>query len=126
MFGALLDLFAASLACRNDAALPDGVDVRMMDFALFGEAVGLALGKAPGDFTRAYHENRSTHAQDIAQGDLMWEPLNAMLDGFGGAWARGLTGTRRTVEPFPTHHESQASSVSSGSTHQRLTKPSPS
>ena len=101
MLGALLDVLSSALAFRDQAALPEGVDVRMMDFALFGEAVGLAVKKEPGTFTRAFHANRVSHALDIAEGDLLWGPLNAMLDAQPGAT---FTGTMDEIRKAVSIH----------------------
>ena len=72
LFGVLLDLLSETLPNREVAQLPDGVDERMMDFALFGEAVRLTLGKEPGTFTKLYAANRAPHSKDIAECDLIW------------------------------------------------------
>jgi hypothetical protein len=80
MFGGLLQLLAAAIRELPRAELPTDVDVRMMDFARFGEAVGIVLGWEPGSFTRLYAANRATHARDIAQGDRIWPALLALLD----------------------------------------------
>ena len=61
-----------TLPNREVAQLPDGVDERMMDFALFGEAVRLTLGKEPGTFTKLYAANRAPHSKDIAECDFIW------------------------------------------------------
>ncbi len=55
LFGALLDLLVKTLAVLD--ATPAATEFRMADFARFGRAVAVALGKQPADFDKAYRLN---------------------------------------------------------------------
>ncbi len=56
IFGALLDLFAATLA-KLPTVKPKNLP-RMGDYARLGEAMYQVQGKRPGEFLALYHENR--------------------------------------------------------------------
>lgn len=55
LFGALLDLLARTLKLLPDT--PPSTEFRMADFAHFGRALAVALGKTPEDFDEAYRLN---------------------------------------------------------------------
>jgi hypothetical protein len=90
IFGALLEIYAQALARLPEATVPDGLDVRMQDFARFGEAVGLVAGWQPGEFTRAYHENRTEAAAEMGENDLIFTPLKTHLELHSGVWSGTL------------------------------------
>ena len=55
LFGALLDLLAKTIKLLPET--PPSSEFRMADFAHFGRALAVALGKTPGDFDKAYRSN---------------------------------------------------------------------
>lgn len=55
LFGAMLDLLVKTLAVLDTT--PAATEFRMADFARFGRAVAVALGKQPEDFDKAYRLN---------------------------------------------------------------------
>ncbi|NDV13760.1 hypothetical protein [Crenobacter caeni] len=57
LFGALLDLFAATLRALPDVHLDPERRPRMADFCLLGMAMFKAQGKAPDDFARLYRQS---------------------------------------------------------------------
>jgi putative DNA primase/helicase len=108
IFGALLEIYARALARLPEVSMPEALDVRMVDFARFGEAVGLVAGWQPGEFTRAYHENRSEAAAEMGENDLLFAPLKTHLDLHSGSWEGTLEELREQltsgVKPEVKHH----------------------
>lgn len=80
IFGAVLDLLSATLASWPEARVPDDKDVRMADFARMGEAMQLARGGKPGEFTSIFHANRTNAAQEIADMDSVTAALRNMVN----------------------------------------------
>jgi putative DNA primase/helicase len=92
LLGALLDLLSATLARYDEAKVPDELDVRMADFAHVGEAVALAMGRCPGDFTRGYHASRTHAAREVAELDSLTPLLDGLLDRQpAGEWIGGVS-----------------------------------
>jgi putative DNA primase/helicase len=94
ILGALMEILARALVKLPEAMVPEGLDVRMADFARFGEAVGMVAGWQPGEFTRAYHENRTEAAAEMGEQDLIYEPLRKLLVLHSGEWSGTLESLR--------------------------------
>jgi hypothetical protein len=60
IFGAMLQAVAAAIRLRTEAP----VQFRMADFAQWGRAIALALGKSKDDFEAAYLRNISRHNEE--------------------------------------------------------------
>lgn len=58
IFGALLDLFALTLAKLPSIAIPPAQRPRMADFAQLGEAMHCAMGRPEGEFLEIYTHHR--------------------------------------------------------------------
>ncbi|HYZ78445.1 MAG TPA: hypothetical protein VE596_13840, partial [Gaiellaceae bacterium] len=88
LLGVVLDLYSAVLRHWTEAAgrVPDDADVRMRDFARIGEALGLELGWAEGEFTHLYADNLGNAAAEIAHSDPITKPLIHLLRERGGSW----------------------------------------
>lgn len=69
LFGALLDLLVKTLAVLESTPAAD--EFRMADFAHFGRAVAVALGKQPVDFDKAYRLNVQQQNYDILEDSPM-------------------------------------------------------
>lgn len=113
IFGALLDLFAKSLAMLNKVRVAASDLPRMADFALLGEAVFRVLGHPAGEFMSRYNEKRkhgvqqTIEASPVASAALAWlesnpagyqgtvKTLHGLLTPFkpdGEAWPKSLKG----------------------------------
>jgi hypothetical protein len=108
IFGALLNVFAASLAMLQKVSTEDLKLPRMADFAQLGEAVYRVHGKPPGAFLQDYADrmrdsvHRSLEASPVAMAMLAY--LEANPNGFEGTIGRlyeVLTGHRQDTEAWP-------------------------
>jgi len=88
--GVVCDMLVLALRHWGEADALVTEDVRMKQYARIGEAVGIGLGWEPGAFTRAYAENLSSAASEIARNDPIFEPLLAVVAAAGGEWTGGL------------------------------------
>ncbi len=52
IFAGLVGLFSEALAILPTVLIPDGMQKRMLDFQRLGEAVSMAMGGKPGDFSQ--------------------------------------------------------------------------
>jgi hypothetical protein len=86
LLGSLLDLLSAAIANYGRVVVPEDSDIRMPDFVRVGEAIGLRLGWEAGALTQAYRENRAKAAQEIAELDPIFAPLEELL-----AWGANET-----------------------------------
>jgi hypothetical protein len=77
VFGALLDLFARALCILPTVRLTQ--KQRMADYERFGEAVGRALGLAPGEFQRQYAELVSAGIDRALEGNAVAQALDKAL-----------------------------------------------
>lgn len=102
LLGALLDLFAATLAGLPAVDIPAEQRPRMADFARLGEAMVRAMGHAPGTFLALYRENRedaihrTIDALPVAAAALEWVSNNPL--GFEGT-AKALFAELASYKP---------------------------
>jgi hypothetical protein len=84
--GVVCDLLVLALKHYGQGAANVNQDVRMKNYATIGESIGVGLGWEPGVFTAIYADNLSSAASDIARGDVIFEPLVAVLADADGEW----------------------------------------
>lgn len=65
IFAGLVSLFSEALALLPTVEIPGDMQKRMLDFQRLGEAVSLAMGCAPGDFSKQLD---SLHGESIVRG----------------------------------------------------------
>ena len=65
LLGAILDLLVKTLALLGST--PSTGEFRMADFAHFGRAVAMALGKTPADFDAAYRANLGEQSHELVE-----------------------------------------------------------
>lgn len=82
IFGALLDLFVATLAKLPVAKSDD--KIRMADFTKLGEAMMMAQGHEAGEFTRLYAENRSESIAKSLESSPVAVAICEMADSYAG------------------------------------------
>ena len=80
LFGALLDLLVKVLAVLDNT--PADSEFRMADFARFGRAVAIALGKQPEDFDDAYRLNIRQRDFEVLEDAPMTRVLKAFAIGY--------------------------------------------
>jgi hypothetical protein len=83
VLGALLDTLAGALRHRERVQLPRLP--RMADFAVLGEAAGVALGWRQGEFVAAYAANRDEQTGTILDGSIVYPALQAVVS-VRGQW----------------------------------------
>ncbi|GAA4455854.1 hypothetical protein [Novipirellula rosea] len=76
IFGSLLDLLSSTLAKLPD--VPPESPFRMADFAQFGRAMAMALGRPMDDFDKAYDLNIGCQHQEILEACPMTNALYSM------------------------------------------------
>jgi hypothetical protein len=81
ILGALLDGIAGGLQRLPDVDAELGALPRMADFAVWAEAVGRALGFAPGRTLAAYQDNRDQAGTRALDGSILADALRAWLQG---------------------------------------------
>ena len=107
VFGALLDLFSRALAVLPEVATEDLELPRMADFAVFGEAVGRAMGEPPGTFLKAYEANRRTGAAQVVEGSALALAIIAAVTATGelrGCFAE-ITAKLNAAQPAGARHQ---------------------
>jgi hypothetical protein len=78
--GALLTLLSAGLEREKELDRTTSSH-RLADFALFGEAVSLAVGNPPGHFDKLYGHAKTAASRDYAAGDDFVTAVVALLKG---------------------------------------------
>lgn len=81
LFGAMLDLLVKTLKVLNTT--PPATKFRMADFARFGRAVAVALGKKPEDFDDAYQMNIQQQSFEVLED----APMGRVLEKFATQYA---------------------------------------
>ncbi len=74
----LLDAVSTALRCRDEVQL-DQIP-RMGDFCIWAEAAGAAFGWKPGDFTKAYQDNRAAAIGMTVTADMVAEAILALIN----------------------------------------------
>lgn len=82
IFGALLDLFVATLSKLPIAKSDD--KIRMADFTKLGEAMMIAQGHEAGEFTRLYAENRNESIAKSLESSPVAVAICEMADSYAG------------------------------------------
>lgn len=77
LFGAMLDLLVKTLEVLHST--PPATEFRMADFARFGRAVAVALGRKPEDFDNAYRMNIQQQNFEVLED----APMSKILERFG-------------------------------------------
>lgn len=80
LFGAMLDMLVKTLRVLNST--PPAKEFRMADFARFGRAVAVALGKRPEDFDNAYRMNVQQQRFDVLEDVPMVRLLKRFAAGY--------------------------------------------
>lgn len=93
LFGAMLDLLVKTLAILDST--PGDSEFRMADFARFGRAVAVALGKQPTDFDDAYRLNIRQRDFEVLED----APMTRVLKAFATDHSEGTpwTGTAEVL-----------------------------
>jgi hypothetical protein len=81
VLGALLDAAAGALHYQPQVKLERLP--RMADFALLGEAVGMALDWPKGEFAKVYKANRDDQTGTILEGSIIYPALRALVPAAG-------------------------------------------
>lgn len=80
LFGSMLDVLVKTLRVLNST--PPAKEFRMADFARFGRAVAVALGKRPEDFDNAYRMNVQQQRFDVLEDVPMVRLLKRFAAGY--------------------------------------------
>ncbi len=85
--GGIYSVFCAAMKHYNDGIDHPTGNPRMVDFAVWGNAVGMAMGWEPGAFDAAYRANR-TAADEIALEDsFLWKYLESVFPSGDTKWS---------------------------------------
>ena len=84
LFGAMLDLLVKTL--RALCTTPPATEFRMADFARFGRAVAVALGKKPEEFDAVYRMNIEQQCFEILEDAPMARLLKGFASKLKGPW----------------------------------------
>jgi len=91
ILGGLCDVFCAAMKFYNEeAVLPEG-NPRMVDFAIWGNAVGKAMGWEPGAFDAAYKANRSMADEIALEDSFLWKHLEKIFPTGEEKWSGSAT-----------------------------------
>jgi hypothetical protein len=97
MLGALFGVFCAAMKIYQAGMDYPGGNPRMVDFAIWGNAVGQAMGWEAGAFDGAYAANRS-EADEIALEDCrIWGPLQEIFPTGSAEWVGSATDLKEKI-----------------------------
>ncbi len=86
LMGGILDVFCAAMKHFDSGiAIPNG-NPRMMDFAVWANAVGQAMGWEPDAFDNAYKGNRSEADEVALEDSPLWSHLQAVFSAGDDEW----------------------------------------
>jgi len=91
LLGGLYGVFCAAMRVYRDGMDPPNENPRMVDFAIWGNAVGEAMGWEPGAFDEAYTGNRSETDQIALEDCPIWSPLQMVFPTGRDGWTGTAT-----------------------------------
>jgi hypothetical protein len=88
LLGYILDVLAKALDIKDSIVLEE--KPRMVDFAVWGEAIARALGYEPLEFLNAYFENIGKQKIEILENDPFTEAISKFIDYDKQSWISQL------------------------------------
>jgi hypothetical protein len=97
LLGGLYSVFCAAMRVYLDGMDPPNGNPRMVDFAIWGNAVGKAMGWAPNAFDEAYSGNRLETDQIALEDCPVWGPLQIVFPTGRDEWVGTATDLKRKI-----------------------------